>query len=332
MEKQSENSFHTYTPIGTYLKHKFGSKVIKLSLDGGFTCPNRDGSKGVGGCLFCSSKGSGEFAGNIPQQIALLSKKWPQAKYIAYFQNHTGTYAPVEQLREKYYAALEDPQVVGLAVATRPDCLSTQILDLLSELNEKTFLWVELGLQTIHEETALLMNRCYPLAVYDSALEALSARGIKVVVHLIFGLPKYIVEKPNEKHISLIPETREEMLDSVRYITKPLPRGRGDYIFGVKFHLLNVVKGSELGALAPDYEPFASMDDYITLVCDAIAMTPSRITIHRMTADAKRDILLTPEWSYKKRTILNGITAELKSRKIFPYSDPSLLGPNLPSL
>ncbi|MEG2502857.1 MAG: TIGR01212 family radical SAM protein, partial [Anaerovoracaceae bacterium] len=175
--------------INSYLKDKFGCKVVKLSIDGGFTCPNRDGTKGIGGCSFCSSSGSGDLASNIPDQLELLSTKWPNAKHLAYFQNHTNTYAPVNVLREKFEAALADPNIMGLVIATRPDCLSAEVLELLSELNERTFLWVELGLQTIHEKTADKINRCYPLSVYDEAIVNLKAHNIRTVVHLILGLP-----------------------------------------------------------------------------------------------------------------------------------------------
>lgn len=285
--------------IGNYLKEHFGQKVVKLSLDGGFTCPNRDGSKGTGGCIFCSADGSGDFAGDIDGQIELLSGKWPNAKYIVYFQAHTNTYAPVSELREKFYAALnaDTENIVGIAVATRPDCLGDDVLELLSELNEKTFLWVEMGLQTIHERTADLINRCYPLSVYDEACRKLAERNIRTVTHLIFGLPG---------------ETREEMLRSVEYVCRPFADGKR--IFGIKLHLLNVIKGSRMEVLYPDHVPFDSIEEYTELVCDALELIPYEITIHRLTADAKRSILIAPEWSYRKRTILNGIQKRLGER------------------
>ena len=282
--------------IGSYLKERFGVKVVKLALDGGFTCPNRDGSKGSGGCVFCSDTGSGDTAGDVASQIELLSGKWPDAKYMAYLQNHTNTYAPVDKLRGVYESALAArDDIVGLAVATRPDCLGDDVLDLLEEFNRKTFMWVELGLQTIHEKTAEEMNRCYGLAVFDEAVRTLSARNIRTVVHLIFGLPG---------------ETKEMMLDSVRYVC-------GKDVFGIKMHLLNVVKNSPLGRNHPDYVPFDSMGEYINLVCDALEIIPPDITIHRMTGDAPRPILIAPEWSYKKRSILNGIRLELHRRKTY---------------
>ncbi len=302
------NADHPINSIGSYLKNYFGRKTIKLSLDGGFTCPNRDGTKGTGGCIFCSADGSGDFASDIPGQIKLLSDKWPDSNHLAYFQNHTNTYAPVSELREKYYSVLKDPNISGLAIATRPDCLSEEIYELLDEINKKTFLWVELGLQTIHEETAELINRCYPLELYEQAVKRLEKLQIRTVVHLIFGLPG---------------ESKRDMLESVKYVCR-------DSIFGLKMHMLNVVKGSQMEKLYPDYVSFRSIEEYVQLVVDALEIIPSEITIHRMSADAPRPILISPEWSYQKRTILNGIHKELKKRNSWqgkkylpPASSPS---------
>lgn len=329
-----KNGIQRINMISGYLKERFGEKVVKLSLDGGFTCPNRDGSKGVGGCIFCSADGSGEFAGSIPSQIELLSAKWPRAKYIAYFQNHTNTYAPVSELREKFYAALnydssagaEHPEIVGLAIATRPDCLNDEIYELLAELSQKTFLWVELGLQSMHDETGNTINRCHSLEVYDEAAARLSALGIRVVTHLIFGLPKHI-----EEDGSVIPETREEMIESVRHVCRALPYSAsgtenmsgdtGNHIFGIKLHMLNVVRGSQMEQLCPNYVPFSSINEYTDLVVDALKIIPRDITVHRMSADAPRSILIAPEWSYKKRTILNEIHRKMAERDIYQGQD-----------
>ena len=278
--------------IGAYLKERFGEKIIKLSLEGGFTCPNRDGTKGTGGCSFCAANGSGHFAGTISQQIELLSDKWPNASYIAYFQNHTNTYAPVDELREKYYAALNHDRVVGLAIATRPDCISDEALALLKELNDKTFLWVELGLQTMHEKTAAAINRCYPLETFEDTFDRLKSAGIRTVVHLIFGLPG---------------ETKDDMLNSVRYVAGKAP-------FGIKFHMLNIVKNSSMAKTHYDYVPFESIEEYADLVIKALELVPDDITIHRLSADAPRPILIAPQWSYKKRTILNTIHNEMRIR------------------
>ncbi len=297
--------------IGAYLKNLFGAKVVKLSLEGGFTCPNRDGSKGTGGCIFCSADGSGDFASDIPGQIALLSQKWPDSKYLLYFQSHTNTYAPVTELREKFEAALSYPfenpdSLAGIAVATRPDCLPDDVLDYLEELSKKHFMWVELGLQSIHEKTGSLINRCCTLADYDRAVFELTRRNIPVVTHLILGLPG---------------ESREEMLESVKYVCRPLVTPFGgnsfippsNHIFGLKLHLLNVIKGSAMEKTHGDYVPFPSPEDYIDLAVDALRIIPADITMHRLTADAKRSILISPEWSYKMRTILNSIDARLRA-------------------
>lgn len=284
-----------YHSIGRYLKEYFGCKIIKLSLDAGFTCPNRDGTKGTGGCIFCSADGSGDFASNIPDQIQLLSTKWPSGKYIAYFQSHTNTYAPVEELRQKFNQALSYPDVVGIAIATRPDCLPDDVLDLLTELNEKTFLWIELGLQTIHEKTAEIINRCYPLSVFDQAMENLSARGIKTVVHLILGLPG---------------EGRDEVFASAEHVCKK-------DIFGLKLHLMNVLKETKLAEFLPDRIDIPEKETYINLVVDVLEKIPQKITIHRVTADAPRHLLLAPSWGYEKRSILNGIQKEFRRRNSY---------------
>lgn len=285
--------------INTFLKKRFGRKVVKLSLDGGFTCPNRDGSKATGGCLFCSSSGSGDMAtgsGNtladLDAQIKLLSDKWPKAGYIAYFQSHTNTYAPVTELREKFYAALSHPRVIGLAIATRPDCLPDDVVELLAELNRKTFLWVELGLQSIHADTMASMNLCYTREDYDRAVHKLLEKDIRIVTHLILGLPG---------------ETSAQMLESVKYVCNKK-------IFGIKLHMLNLVKGSQMEHTHPEYVSFQNMEDYIDLVISAIELIPPEITLHRISADAPRATLISPAWSYKKRTILNGIHKSMRQR------------------
>ncbi|MDD2217172.1 MAG: TIGR01212 family radical SAM protein [Eubacteriales bacterium] len=290
--------------IGAFLKKEFGSRVVKLPLDGGFTCPNRDGTKGIGGCLFCSSTGSGEFASNITESIKLFSDKWPDgSKYIAYFQSHTNTYAPVEQLESKFRATLsiKDPEIVGLAIATRPDCLTDEVYSLLERLNKETFMWVELGLQTIHDDTADFVNRCYKTDVYDEAVAALTSRGIRVVTHLILGLPKAA-----EGTGDAVSESREEMLASVEHVCKAP-------VFGIKLHMLNVVRGSTLAEICPNYVPFESIEQYVDLVVECVRKIPNNITIHRLNADTARPFLISPEWSMKKRTILNAIEKKLAS-------------------
>lgn len=306
-------------------------KIVKLSLDGGFTCPNRDGSKGIGGCCFCSESGSGDMASGtsyiadgtgdtvsgttyttsdtaggvrsaMERQINLLSNKWPKEKYnlkyIAYFQSHTNTYGPVEKLRTLFETALEMPGVIGLAIATRSDCISDEVLNLLDELNSKTFLWVELGLQTIHDETAKAMNLCHDVRDYDNAVRRLSGRGVRIVSHLILGLPG---------------ETEEMMLESVAHACSPVDED-GRHIFGMKLHMLNVVRGSQMAEKYPEYVPFVTMENYIQLLIKALEIIPPDITMHRISGDAPRATLIAPEWSFQKRTILNNIHKEMREK------------------
>ena len=292
--------------ISDYLKSEFGCKTIKLSLDAGFTCPNRDGSKGTGGCAFCSEGGSGELAvhlnetnfsnmsESISEQIERLSSKWPSAAYIAYFQSFTNTYAPVDYLRKVFKEALSDPRIKGIAIATRPDCLPDDVLDLLDEINHKHFMWVELGLQSIHKNTQKAMNICYSTEDYDRAVYELSKRNIKYVSHLILGLPG---------------ETEEMMTESLKYVCNKDP-----HPFGLKLHLMNIVRTSALYKTMPDYVPFDSLEEYVDLVVRCLEIIPSDVTIHRLTGDVPRKILVSPEWSYKKRTILNAINRELALR------------------
>lgn len=292
-----------YNSISNYLKDEFGRKTVKLSIDAGFTCPNRDGSKGYGGCAFCSGGGSGELAAHltgdcasitssITEQIAGLSDKWPDACYLAYFQSFTNTYAPIDVLRERFYAALDDPRISGIAIATRPDCVSDEVLDLLEEINRDHFMWVELGLQSIHESTLKAMNTCYTVSDYDCAVASLNGRGIRVVTHLILGLPG---------------ETQEMMLESLRHVCSC-------QIFGIKLHLMNIIKTSPLYETMPDYVPFDSVEEYVDLVVRCLEIIPPDVTIHRLTGDVPRRLLVSPEWSYKKRTILNAINRELALR------------------
>ena len=294
--------------ISPRLKKMFGCKIVKLSLDGGFTCPNRDGTKGLGGCIFCSGSGSGDMASStdsiyemhraMADQIALLSDKWPKAKYIAYFQSYTNTYAPVPRLRQMFEAALSHPKVVGIAIATRSDCLPEDVVELLSQINEKTFMWVELGLQTMHDSTAKAMNLCHQQSDYLDALNRLTAKNIPVVAHLILGLPG---------------ESREMMLDSVKFACRKIDDS-DRRIFGLKLHMLNVVKGSTMAEVYPDYVPFASPEEYIDLLIEAVELVPPEITLHRISGDAPRSTLIAPEWSYKKRTILNEIHKQMRLR------------------
>lgn len=274
------------------LKKEFGEKVVKLSIDAGFTCPNRDGSKGFGGCTFCSARGSGDKASTIDDQIALLSKKWPNAKYLAYFQNYTGTYAPVSKLRELYYGALDDSRILGLAIATRSDCIDDECLKLLDEINKEHFLWVELGLQTIHEDSTRRLNLCHTLVDYDETISKLNTLNIRTVTHLILGLPG---------------ESKHDMKMSVMHAIK-------SNTWGLKLHLLNMISGTKLAKDLPDYLPFESMDEYAELVCDLLEIIPYNIVMHRLSADSPAKTLIAPKWAYRKRLVLNTINQKLKDR------------------
>jgi len=288
-----------YKSLNYFLREKFGEKVFKISLDAGFSCPNRDGTISHGGCIFCSERGSGDFAGercfSITKQFHdikdMMNKKWKQGKYIAYFQAYTNTYAPIEVLRKKYNEAIEQEGVVAIAIATRPDCLGDEVLDLLEEINNKVYLWVELGLQTSKDSTAKLINRGYNLEVFEKTIEKLHKRNIAVVVHTIFGLPE---------------ESEEDMINTVKYISK-LP------IQGVKFHLLHLMEDTPMVNLYKKGRlKFMTREQYINLICKAITLLPQNMVIHRLTGDAPRDILIGPMWSLNKWEILNAIDNCLK--------------------
>lgn len=283
-----------FNSISKVLKKEFGKKVIKLAIDGGFTCPNRDGTISHQGCIFCSEKGSGEFAGNrqdhiyqqMEQQVKLLSNKWKDAYYIAYFQSFTNTYDTIENLEKKYTEALSFPNVVGLAIATRADCLSDDVIALLQQFSKKTYLWVEIGLQTIHESSAKLIHRGYSLAVFEDALNRLQKANIKVVTHLILNLPN---------------ETTYDMIASVDYLI-------AHHVWGIKLHMLNILKNT---ALATYYQkhPFVMFDreTYIQLLIQILKRLPSDMVVHRITGDGKKDDLIAPKWICDKRYILNAI-------------------------
>ena len=293
-----------YHSLNYFLRNKFGEKIYKISLDGGFTCPNRDGKVATGGCTFCSARGSGDFAGSrilsITEQFEdrkeMMQKKWKDGKYIAYFQAYTNTYAPVDELRRKYEEALAQKNVIAISIATRPDCLDDDVLDYLSELNKKTYLWVELGLQTINDETARNFNRGYDFEVFDNSLKKLQERGIEVVVHTIFGLPG---------------ETKEDMLKTVDYVAHSGAQG-------VKFHLLHLMEGTRM---VKQYENgelhLLSKEDYIDLICEAVAMIPEEMVVHRLTGDAPRQSLIGPMWSLKKWEVLNDIDKALVDNNIW---------------
>ena len=291
-----ENIFGSvhYNAIGPYMKKRFGRRIAKLSLDGGFTCPNRDGSKGTGGCTFCSEDGSGRFTGPLSEQKRRLAAKWLEdTQYVAYFQNFTGTYAPVERLRGLWEEALALPGCVGLAVATRPDCLPEDVLDLLEEFDKKTFLWVELGLQTACEETAERFNRCCQNADFEEAMRNLSARGIKAVIHLILGLPG---------------EDREQILSSAAYVSSFHP-------FGIKLHMLHLMEGTVMGEQYKNAPfPLLTQEEYVSLVVDILEHLPQDVTVHRVTGDAPREDLIAPLWTGHKKAVLRAIQQEFRRR------------------
>lgn len=293
-----ENIFGSvhYNSIAVHMKEEFGCRVVKLALDGGFTCPNRDGTKGTGGCIYCSESGSGDFASDVPSQIRLISPKWPEAKYMAYFQNHTNTYASVERLRGLWDKALSYPDVVGLAIATRPDCLPDDVLNLLSEYNEKTYLWVELGLQTSRDDTAVLINRCYETSVFEDAMKTLKKRGIRVVVHEILGLPG---------------ENSSDALNTALYAASFGP-------FGIKLHMLHVMEGTRLGEMyAKAPFPIMTKEEYVNTVVDILERTPQSVTVHRLTGDAPRSALIAPDWTKNKHVVLGAIQHEFSVRNSF---------------
>jgi radical SAM protein (TIGR01212 family) len=290
-----------YYSYNEYMTGRFGEKVYKLSLDVGMTCPNRDGTVGTGGCIFCSEGGSGDFAQrkaqSIDRQIEAAQKqvagKFKGDRFVAYFQSYTNTYAPVKCLRELFEGAVRNPKIVALSIGTRPDCLGEDVFELLKEINKIKPVFVELGLQTIHESTAQLINRCYSLPVFDEAVKNLKRAGINVVVHLILGLPH---------------ETREMMLESVKYVVN-------SNVDGIKLQLLHVLKGTRLEQMYLDGEFKAlEKDEYVELVCECLKIIPNNIVIHRLTGDAPKNLLVAPLWSADKKSVLNSINRELKKR------------------
>lgn len=284
--------------LNDYLRETFGMKVYKIALNGGFTCPNRDGTIGTGGCIFCSAGGSGEFAEapsySIREQIergkVRVSGKIRDGKYIAYFQAYTGTYAPVSRLRALYTEAVSHPDVAVLSVATRPDCLPPDVLDLLEEMNRIKPVWVELGLQTIHEKTAEMIRRGYPLSVYDEAVRQLHGRGIDVITHVILGLPG---------------ESADDMIETVRYVC-------AGGASGIKLQLLHILKGTDLEALyLAGRIDVLSEDAYIDILKRCAAVIPDRVVVHRLTGDGDKKLLLAPLWSADKKHVLGRIQKEV---------------------
>lgn len=303
-----------YHSLDYELKRRFGRKIYKLSLDGGMTCPNRDGTLGNRGCIFCSSGGSGDFAAqacpDVWEQIeaakARVRRKMPPESsamapsapsYIAYFQSYTGTYAPLPRLRSLFERAVSHPDVALLSVATRPDCLPDETVSLLAGLNRRKPVWVELGLQTVHEDTARFIRRGYGFPVFEDACRRLKAAGITVVVHVILGLPG---------------EDRERMLET---ITRMAEFSRAGLIDGIKLQLLHVLKGTDLADYYQNHPfPIFSMEEYINFVIDCAELLPPELVIHRLTGDGPKSLLIAPSWSGNKRLVLNTLARRFKER------------------
>ncbi|WP_405357598.1 TIGR01212 family radical SAM protein [Ruminococcus sp.] len=296
---QQDNRYYS---LNEYYKQKYGKKVYRLAISGGMTCPNRDGTIGERGCIFCSAGGSGEFASSagltVGEQLAEAKRrvrsKTRDNLYIAYFQPFTNTYAPVEKLRALYEAAIEPDDIVGLSIGTRPDCLPPEVIELLREINRKKLVTVELGLQTIHESTAAYIRRGYPLSVYDEAVKALHQAGIEVVTHVILGLPG---------------ETEEMMLETVKYV--------GRVTDGVKLQLLHVLEGTDLAA---DYLNglfrTLTLEEYARILCRCIRILPDNVVIYRLTGDGDKKSLIAPQWSADKKRVLNYINKSLADNRI----------------
>lgn len=300
--KEYINNQHRYYSLDYYYKSKYNSKVFKVALNGNFTCPNRDGTISYNGCIFCSEKGSGDFAGDknlsLKDQFEeiknILLKKWPKAKYIPYFQANTNTYGTLSKIKTLFDEAITlDKDIVSIAIATRPDCISDEILEYLKELNKKIPVTIELGLQTIHESTASIINRGYKLNVFENTVKKLNEYNIEIVVHIINGLPL---------------ESKEMMLDTVRYLNKL-------NIQGIKIHSLFILKNTKLAEMYFNNEfKMLEMNEYIDITVEQLAIIRDDIVIHRINGDAPRDLLIEPQWSLKKLVIMNEIDKLMKER------------------
>ena len=298
---QDNKRYHT---LNYHMKTKYNKKVVKISLNAGFTCPNIDGKVGYGGCIYCSKLGSGDFGGDIKKPLTeqfyeikeKIDKKWPNSKYIAYFQAHTNTYAKVNILKEKYDSVLKIPNVIGISIATRADSIDEECLEYLNELNKKTNLTIELGLQTIHDSTSKLINRCHTLKQFEDTYKKLKEKNIEVVVHIINGLPY---------------ETKEMMIETAKYLNKL-------NIDGIKIHMLNIIKNTALEKLYKK-EKFhiLTKEEYIDIVINQLEALNSNIVIHRITSDPDPKELIEPKWLIKKFCVLNDIDKEMVKRNTY---------------
>ncbi len=294
------NTNKRYYTLDYYYKEKYKYKICKISLDQGLSCPNKDGTVGIGGCIYCS-KGSSDFAGDktkpLKEQFEEVKKvmlnKWPDAKFIAYFQPNTNTYGPLDRLKKNFEEVLTYDNVVGINISTRPDSISKECYDYLEELNKKTDLTVELGLQTINKKTSKLINRCHSLESFEEAVRELNKRNIKILVHIIDGLPY---------------ETKEDMLNIIKYLNK-------FDIWGLKIHMLNVVKDTELANLYnKEHFHILTLPEYVDIICDQLELLRDNIVINRLTADAKKEMLIEPQWIIKKFVVLDEIDKEMARR------------------
>lgn len=293
-----------YNSANRFFREKFGDKVIKVALDGGFTCPNRDGTLSYGGCIFCSEKGSGDFAGDraldIEKQFEVsrqkMNKKWKEGKYIAYFQAFTNTYAPLEYLQKIFTKASNLTDVVGIFIATRPDCITEDIAKFLGELNKKIYVCIELGFQTSKGESIKLINRCYENEVFEDCVKMLNKYNIDIIVHTILGLPY---------------ESKQDMLNTVKYVSK-------FNISGIKLQLLHIIKDTALHKLYIK-NPFKilTLEEYVDIVVSCIENLPTNIVIHRVTGDGDKNTLVEPKWSLNKKVVLNSINRELNIRDTY---------------
>ncbi len=298
------NTNKRYHTLDYFYKTKFHEKIFKISLNAGFTCPNIDGTVGYGGCIYCSKSGSGEFAGNKEDSLEkqfqeikkVMTRKWKDGKFIAYFQARTNTYAPVEELKRVYEKALSFENVIGLSIGTRPDAISKECLDYLEELNQKTFLTIELGLQTIKEETSKLINRCHTLQCFEDMVKELRKRNINVVVHIINGLPY---------------ETKEDMINTVKYLNTL-------DIQGIKIHMLSIIKDTPLERLyQKEHFHVLTKEEYIDIVITQLEYLRPEIVIHRITGDPDPKELIEPTWLIKKFCVLNDIDKEMVRRDTY---------------
>ncbi|TDQ40289.1 TIGR01212 family radical SAM protein [Aureibacillus halotolerans] len=303
-DAENPKRYHTWN---YHLRERFGEKIFKVPIDGGFDCPNRDGTVAHGGCTFCSAAGSGDFAGNRAEDVTVqfhkikdrMHKKWKNGKYIGYFQAFTNTHAPVDVLKDTFEPILSQEGVVGLSIATRPDCLPDDVVEYLADLNERTYLWVELGLQTVHQSTADLINRAHDYTTYVEGVEKLRKHGIRVCSHIINGLPM---------------ETHDMMMETAQEVAKL-------DVQGIKIHLLHLLKGTPM---VKQYEKgqleFLQFGEYVELVANQLELLPPEMIIHRITGDGPPDLMIGPMWSFNKWEVLNAIDKELEKRGSFQGS------------